>query len=428
MNSENFHEYLKNPSKLHQVSYQELKSLVMQYPYSPNLRFLLLLKSLFDQNKDYERNLVLAALHTPDRKKLRKLVMQYGRLQEIQENYALTDDFLELKDLSNIDDVLEKLPRENVVNAVSETLTRDEMNFPDLEAFAAREDKELSDFLEEADHLDFLEDVPDVPEESTVGMPHSDAGNDGERNDSASPSVADIDGASTSLEDLFSDPAVEIEPEEETSAGLAGAYEAINPDMLESVETLQEETEPFLDEHAHNPSVGLAVEEEAGASADQSGVALPETEDSDEREEAGQDVTPVISVKDIPLEITNEQPADIEENLHSPVPLPKAAFGSWANKFQPPKPSLLESRLKDLPAGHRHKHEPRMEEEDEANYIAGQSVAEDHEITSETLALVLSTQGHYEKAISMYERLCLQYPEKSSFFAAKIEMLKKKIV
>lgn len=99
MNAENFHEYVKNPSMLHQVSSQSENTLVLQYPYSPNLRYLLLLKSLFDQSKDFDRNQVLASLSSPDRKKLRQLVKQYSRIREIQENYALNGT-AELKDLS----------------------------------------------------------------------------------------------------------------------------------------------------------------------------------------------------------------------------------------------------------------------------------------------------------------------------------------
>lgn len=47
------------------------------------------------------------------------------------------------------------------------------------------------------------------------------------------------------------------------------------------------------------------------------------------------------------------------------------------------------------------------------------------DIFSETLADLLATQGFTKKAIQMYERLSLIYPEKSRLFAAKIEELKK---
>lgn len=42
---------------------------------------------------------------------------------------------------------------------------------------------------------------------------------------------------------------------------------------------------------------------------------------------------------------------------------------------------------------------------------------------SETFADLLAAQGHKERAIEMYRRLMKKYPEKSSFFAAKIEGL-----
>ena len=48
---------------------------------------------------------------------------------------------------------------------------------------------------------------------------------------------------------------------------------------------------------------------------------------------------------------------------------------------------------------------------------------EREEIISQTLADLLAAQGYSEKAINMYERLSLIFPEKSSFFAQKIKEL-----
>ncbi|RMD72769.1 MAG: hypothetical protein D6818_05830, partial [Bacteroidetes bacterium] len=63
----------------------------------------------------------------------------------------------------------------------------------------------------------------------------------------------------------------------------------------------------------------------------------------------------------------------------------------------------------------------------EPERIARQSLQTPPDLVSEPLARVLEQQGHYERAIIMYERLRLKYPEKSDFFAAKIEALKKKL-
>ena len=46
------------------------------------------------------------------------------------------------------------------------------------------------------------------------------------------------------------------------------------------------------------------------------------------------------------------------------------------------------------------------------------------ELASSSLAELLVAQGHYDRAIEMYEMLMLKNPQKSSFFAAQIEKLK----
>ncbi|MCC6413700.1 MAG: hypothetical protein IT270_18780 [Saprospiraceae bacterium] len=60
-----------------------------------------------------------------------------------------------------------------------------------------------------------------------------------------------------------------------------------------------------------------------------------------------------------------------------------------------------------------------------AQRLAERSVQENKEIASETLARLYWRQGHKEKALAMYERLCLLFPEKSDYFASEIDKLKK---
>ncbi|MFI5134323.1 MAG: hypothetical protein ACHQD9_00590 [Chitinophagales bacterium] len=65
-------------------------------------------------------------------------------------------------------------------------------------------------------------------------------------------------------------------------------------------------------------------------------------------------------------------------------------------------------------------------EEKSAEELAKKSTEWDEELVSETLAKILEEQGSYEKAIRMYVKLSLRFPDKVSFFAARIREIKSK--
>jgi len=118
-----------------------------------------------------------------------------------------------------------------------------------------------------------------------------------------------------------------------------------------------------------------------------------------------------------------------------PAPQPKSAFSSWENRYEQLRrlaiisdlsslsPPVSEASTKGAKKGKSKKKKSRPPL---AKVLAKRSVEKKEGIVTETLADILARQGHTHKAISMYKKLSLIFPEKSSFFAQKIENLKRK--
>ena len=101
MNSERFSYFLRNPSQLYEISFQELQHLILQYPYCQNLRYLLVKKSQLDEQKDYQKLLEKAATYAVDRRYLYRLINNSGENFDTTDDYLLAPEMLELNDLSN---------------------------------------------------------------------------------------------------------------------------------------------------------------------------------------------------------------------------------------------------------------------------------------------------------------------------------------
>jgi hypothetical protein len=98
-------------------------------------------------------------------------------------------------------------------------------------------------------------------------------------------------------------------------------------------------------------------------------------------------------------------------------------FNDWIGAFHPPVLEAAPPRT----APHKTSEPPPETPKTSgiAQQLAERSVAENQDVISETLAKLYAKQGYRDKAAQMYARLALLFPEKSAYFAAEIDKLKK---
>lgn len=97
----------------------------------------------------------------------------------------------------------------------------------------------------------------------------------------------------------------------------------------------------------------------------------------------------------------------------------KSSFTKWLSESKQLKNTESKSKSK------KKKQKKHKLKEREIIKEANKSNFRDESIISETLAEILGKQGHFQDSIDMYRQLSLLYPEKSAYFALKIEELNK---
>lgn len=169
MNADNFAEYLKNPAQLYQLSYQELKSLVLEYPYCQNLHVLLLIKSRLDQ-RNIEAPLAKAATYSMDRNFLYKQLQLAPEQIERDHSLQLHEEVLELKDLNALHEPVvpeEAVSEENemhLTEAPAPSIPDAAPSFDDSPVLFAGIEDEQENMPNAADPI---EELPDLAE--TIG-------------------------------------------------------------------------------------------------------------------------------------------------------------------------------------------------------------------------------------------------------------------
>lgn len=318
MNHANFVDYLERPARLLQLNYQELKNLVVAFPYSPNLRVMLWLRSLLEPDGKTELYLQRAAGSTFDRAQLLALSRQFAQAK------------LQLNDWAELPVVQERTEQKAAQIPVPLTAGNESQQTYTAALSTEQERQTLSQMLDELSHA--LSQLP-----GPVAEQASNAGLDSDHTDNFPiPEQTTVDSLATPADTR------EVNDSESTSAKVSA------PD------------------------------------------GKPATD---------------VDFQRIHQMIENRKTASLAR-LSA-----RRRLNTATDRQQPTAPA----------------NEPPAAAIEQADLIARQSIRDNDDIASESLAALLVNQGQYQKAIKMYKKLCLVIPEKQASFAAIIENLQQKI-
>jgi hypothetical protein len=307
MNSENFPEFLNDPSILYKVSYQELQSLVLEYPYASSLWKLLLCKAYFEDKSEFPKILEGLSIRIQDRRRLKSFM---SILTKLKLEYDLAIETRQILDL-------EKLKEKAIERAMNQSIEKEDPHQKQQEA-------------------------PNPQNEVRKSL----------------------------LDELFND-----EKEKDQNKDMATS------DLEEPIQITTEtpiETSSF--------ALDLTIIENITS---------------------GNKITQQLKFQKEGIRRHMRKQKEAEERLDV-SPSPKRNFTSWKNSQKPKKKKK------------------KKKKNSKARTLAAKSVMYNTSIASETLAHILEQQGYFEKAIKMYEQLCLKNPEKIAFFEAKINNLKER--
>lgn len=381
MNKEQLAGYIRNPGSLNEKTIRDVRQLNEEFPFFQTA-YLLATKNLHNINSpDFEDLLHLAAAYVTDRRLLYDILynqktVKNGNKEDktgTASNRIIKDN---LKD--NISDLLN-----NQLQRLEDTDYEKEELIPEV-AIDVR--KEYGEGIE-LDDLSFR--LRPFQDESAVET------EPGESEDTATDSgdmkkpITDIESDILELDDPGLSQEKPLEQNIHAEAGLADKPRAGE----QPAQVTDEPIEFDLDETSGIEKAARSNQE--GSLSDQADLEISENEQH--------------TFTDWLKTIDAENP-DTSSESDSQIRTDKRK-----TNFELIENFIRKGPEKIKPSGDRN----------ETEDISKSSVTEHDGFITDTLAKIYVKQGYYSKAIFAYEKLILKFPEKSSYFAAQIEEIKK---
>lgn len=430
MTREQFIDLVRHPARANSVSDDSYNRLLKDFPYCQPLR-ILRLRALKDaQSIHYPVELKVTAAHVPDRTRLFDLMHQETNgFDEVAAKELLREDIPSVSDEYQNQHTLDHVPAIDVSQeeesffAPVETVedTSEEKNiFSHLstQELVQNRMRELNLPTEIEENYpvfpsDYLDSRPRLPEETGESNVSEEIGEKIEEDEIKPVLYPEETGDNVPPPDLD-------EPDSEDEIIEESPYD--EPENINRPVEIQ----ATITESDYTPEKELKEMDEE----------LPELPDPDEVPEVSEEFESLSEEKPAgKLSFTNwlrQKPMSgtsltSAENTQSPLPYtpPKPqseAVPQPVKKTDIQKSKQIIDRFIET--------DPRITPARSSFYspvnMAKRSVQESDDLVSETLARIYAQQGNFQKAIHLYELLSLKFPEKSLYFAALIEELKKK--
>lgn len=473
MNSSEFLAILKNPSLLKKHDRLWLERMIREYPWFQTAHLLLAKKYQLDEHPEFEHKLNLVAAYALDRVKLFELMN--GKLEKVpthevvwvsEEEYAETESGVDKLEIVTVNSELEEM-----LKSIGER----KKTILDKEEGKILLEEERMLHVSEKEPIIVSSDEDDLQELNLL----NEAGGGSEfipinemlleemkeefvlEQNSEQDSTLILEEELNVQEEKYSESELEAISNAEALMQIETESEedivsADDPE-IESIQKLESEIEHELENEFYQEVLEKAVD----LISDDEVVLIVEEEIIDSKEEVFTET-----------EATKDSAFRINENVESPgafLPEKSYTFLEWlkffkpesskqATKikasskreeetegkgykqelseteevFEPPVQEVfrlnIEEELKiiDRIVGTLKQKSQKQESKLSAEELGKKSLEPHEEVISETLATIYEEQGKYDKAIRMYAKLSLRYPEKVSFFAARIKEIKRK--
>lgn len=380
MNAELFSYYLIDTSKLRDIGYQDLENLIGRFPYCQNLHFLVAKKAHAEDHPDFERWLNKAATYSTDRAYLYQLLHEV----DFQKDYIFEGEKFDLGEIA---------PKQESFAPTEIKVENKTVEEKELEPIAIEKDYfEMENVIAAAIPIAVI--TTTIPSQSTDNHTISDDD--------------EYEKPLMTLSDLMQQSETENVKEEEE-------------ELMTFADLMQEEKKVEVEK------VIIEEDEEELMTFEQ---LLQQNEPLPDHTE----IEKAVLIESVISKIEEDKPKKILK------PTPKSAFSSWQKKAEPNDnisigetlnhgeeilkvKEKIEKRMESDEDKKKRKEAKRSKKQEGMSFI-DKSLIPNENIATETLAKILALQGRKDEAIVMFEKLKLQIPEKSSFFALEIEKLK----